>query len=257
MRRSTLNFIVDGLSLIVMLGLAWTGVVMRFLLPPGTGGRGGGLRLTLWGWGRHDWGNIHFWMAIAIAALLLIHVVLHWTWLYRMARQTAGEDGGGSGRSGRGIAWGVALLALVAAGLAGTAVFGPRWVVSARPGGSHALAGHFNPDRPFERGRGSGADREPAVTPPSSSEPARRPDRGGHENALIRGSMTLSEVAAVSGVPEEALRAELRLGDEVPSNERLGRLRRMYGFDIADVRDAVQRRLGAGGSSPSSGCETP
>jgi hypothetical protein len=78
MRRTNLNFLVDLLTLLACLGMAGTGSLLRFVLPPGTrGGRG----LTLWELDRHEWGDIHFWTAVALLALLILHVVLHWTWV--------------------------------------------------------------------------------------------------------------------------------------------------------------------------------
>ncbi len=78
MRRDTLNFVVDLLALIAMMGLIATGLVQRYLLPPASrGGRG----LALWGLDRHEWGDIHFWIAVALGALLVLHVALHWTWV--------------------------------------------------------------------------------------------------------------------------------------------------------------------------------
>src|SRR3989304_3725348 len=81
MKRNTLNFLIDLVSLAAMLGLILTGIVMKFILPPGTGGRGGGERSELWGLGRHDWGDIHFWLAVSVLSLLVLHVALHWGWV--------------------------------------------------------------------------------------------------------------------------------------------------------------------------------
>lgn len=78
MRRDTLNFVVDLLALVAMMGLIASGLVQRYLLPPGSrGGRG----LSLWGLDRHGWGDIHFWIAVGLGALLVLHVALHWTWV--------------------------------------------------------------------------------------------------------------------------------------------------------------------------------
>jgi phosphotransferase system glucose/maltose/N-acetylglucosamine-specific IIC component len=78
MKRNTLNLTVDLLSLVVLLALACTGLIMAFVLPPGSGGRGG---LALWGMGRHDWGEVHLVLALALIGLLLVHVPLHWSWV--------------------------------------------------------------------------------------------------------------------------------------------------------------------------------
>ena len=59
MRRNTINFLVDAASALVVIGLVATGLLTRFVLPPGSGS----WRL-LWGMGRHDWGDVHFWLAV-------------------------------------------------------------------------------------------------------------------------------------------------------------------------------------------------
>lgn len=87
----TVNFIVDLAGFIDLLGLIFTGVVIKYILPPGSGGghgygyRGGrgpseGAR-ELWSMTRHEWGDIHFYMSVVFVALILIHLALHWTWI--------------------------------------------------------------------------------------------------------------------------------------------------------------------------------
>lgn len=57
----------------------------------------------------------------------------------------------------------------------------------------------------------------------------------------IAGSMTLREVEQRSGVPAAALVEELGLPANLPTDEKLGKLRRQYGFEMSDVRKAVER----------------
>jgi len=67
-------------------------------------------------WGRHDWGDLHFWLAMAAGVLLLVHVALHWQWIctttLRFFRGGAGEHAC-SGLFGRNIAGVVIVLALI------------------------------------------------------------------------------------------------------------------------------------------------
>jgi len=77
-RRNTLNFIIDIVTLLVMISVAMTGLLLRFVLPPGS--RGGAGR-TLWSWGRHDFGDLHFYLVLGLLALLIVHLALHWTWV--------------------------------------------------------------------------------------------------------------------------------------------------------------------------------
>ncbi len=89
MKRSTLNFIVDLVSFLNLIGLAFTGIIIKFVLPPGTGGRGRQLHEGLgrehiknfWSMSRHEWGDIHFYLAVFFVVLMTVHIILHWNWI--------------------------------------------------------------------------------------------------------------------------------------------------------------------------------
>jgi hypothetical protein len=53
--------------------LTTTGVLTRYVLPPGSGHYA-----TLWGLDRHGWGDIHCWVAVQLLGVLALHLVLHW-----------------------------------------------------------------------------------------------------------------------------------------------------------------------------------
>jgi hypothetical protein len=78
MKRNTINFWVDLLAFIVLFAKIWTGLLIHYILPPG---QGRGRSLELWGLNRHEYGAIHFYLAIAMIALIGIHVWLHWSWI--------------------------------------------------------------------------------------------------------------------------------------------------------------------------------
>ncbi len=88
MRRATLNFIVDLLGLIALIGLTVTGFVLEWTLPPCgncTGqpqtGQADDHSQTLLGLGRHDWGDVHFVLAGLFIILIVAHMMLHWKWI--------------------------------------------------------------------------------------------------------------------------------------------------------------------------------
>ncbi len=62
--------------------MSGTGLLIAYRLPPGSRGGHG---LSALGWTRHEWGDLHFWVSLAFLALLLIHLALHWRWLWQIA----------------------------------------------------------------------------------------------------------------------------------------------------------------------------
>lgn len=156
MRRNSLNFIVDFVSLIAMAGLVATGLIVKYVLPTGSGGRGGGGGRHVWGWSRHDWGDVHFYIALGILALMLVHVVLHWRWVCAVARNWLGAAPNGGPRRTTRVALGLVLLVLVCGGTGGFVWAAARNVEGSMPSGrgrARALALSKNPS--VDHGRDS------------------------------------------------------------------------------------------------------
>jgi hypothetical protein len=89
MNRTLANFVTDLLSFFAMCGALATGLLIKYILPPRSGGMGRGGGLMLWGWNRHDWGDLHFYFTLALLGLLLVHVTLHWHWVAGTAARFA------------------------------------------------------------------------------------------------------------------------------------------------------------------------
>jgi hypothetical protein len=108
MKRRHLNFLVDFLAFAGFVVLTTTGVLMRYVLPPGSGHYA-----TIWNLDRHQWGGIHFWVSVVFFSLLALHLVLHWRWITSVV---AGRPREGSGlRAGLGL---VGLATIVALAIA-------------------------------------------------------------------------------------------------------------------------------------------
>jgi hypothetical protein len=63
----------------LMLG---TGLLLTYRLPPGSrGGRG----LSVLGYDRHQWGDVHFWLGVGFVTLILLHLAMNWAWMKKIA----------------------------------------------------------------------------------------------------------------------------------------------------------------------------
>jgi len=211
MKRTSVNFWLDVLSLLVMLSLAVTGGLMYFVLPPGTGHF-----RHLFGLGRHDFGQIHSYLAATAVALVIVHLILHWSWICGVVAKARGRPTP-SLKVQR--LWGWALLlgipTLTATGL---------WWASARV---ESVAGSG-------QARGEG----PARTQRASQEHDKHAEDC-PAGAAINGRTTLSEAAEASGLTVEQIRDRLGLPASASAGERLGRLKRSHGLDIHAVRELV------------------
>lgn len=93
MRRTTLNLVIDIAAFGLFLGMIATGLIVRYFLPPGSGGYRHPASRTVWGISRHDWGEAHFYIAAGFLALVAVHVALHWNWVCETVRRRLSRMG--------------------------------------------------------------------------------------------------------------------------------------------------------------------
>lgn len=77
MSRAIVNFFLDLALLVVFLALMFVSVVVRFVFPPlvaSSGWQLGGMNLG-------DWMNLQFILVAVMTLGILIHVMLHWSWI--------------------------------------------------------------------------------------------------------------------------------------------------------------------------------
>lgn len=79
MRDSTMRRSVDIAMYLLFCFIVGTGLLIGYRLPPCS--RGGDHGYTLWGLGRHDWGNLHLWVAYAFIGLCIVHLVLNFSFI--------------------------------------------------------------------------------------------------------------------------------------------------------------------------------
>jgi hypothetical protein len=108
MSRTTLNLLVDIALLVVFLAVVWTGVVVRYLFPQPMYSQG----WRLWGLTLSDWLNAHTAALGVMALVVLLHVMLHWSWVcgVLVTRWTHDKSAANKLDDGTRTLWGVGLL---------------------------------------------------------------------------------------------------------------------------------------------------
>ena len=110
--KTNVNFWLDFFLLIVFMVLCWSAVIVRFVFPPALRTEG----WTLWGLDYQTWSDVQFATLCVLSAGILLHVMLHWTWVCSVAAnlmrkkdapKAAQLDGGTR------TLWGVGLLIVI------------------------------------------------------------------------------------------------------------------------------------------------
>jgi hypothetical protein len=220
MKRTNLNFVIDGVAFAALLVLLSSGMVLEFQLPPGSGervpmgsGRGAWSHpvVTLWGWTRHEWGAFHYWGALALCGVLAAHVLLHWKWILGVVR---GKPNNASGfRLGVGAVSLAFFTFLCAAPLMSASRTVPRSELSSSP---------------------SAAEGAPSTVGANATA---------HDDEFqaLRGSMTFRQIAEATKVSPDDVMKALGLAAETDADERAGQYLRRHNLTMSDLRNALRR----------------
>jgi hypothetical protein len=109
--RTTINLIVDAVLLVLLILILFTAAVLRFVFPAPSAAAG----WTLWGQSYDAWAAMQFMLTSIFGLSILLHVMLHWSWvcgavltriLRRRGRQARLDEG-------QQTLWGVGLLIAV------------------------------------------------------------------------------------------------------------------------------------------------
>ena len=110
--RTDFNFCLDALLLLLFLALATTSVIIDFVFPPGVRAEG----WLLWSKTYSEWSRFRFGTLAALAAAVLLHVMMHWSWVCGVVASRVGGKKSGPAAAkddpSRTL-WGVGLLILV------------------------------------------------------------------------------------------------------------------------------------------------
>ena len=223
--KSKISFIIDAFMFLFMALIAGLGFLMKFVLIPGKDRwirYGRNVELYWLGLDRHEWGAVHLIIGFAFLGLLVIHIILHWNMTVAMFRRIISRNG-----IRKIIATVFFIASLLFVSLSFLAV--PEVQELARGEGHHRHApGNINEKEVvIEKSERAGHQR---------SEESRHHVRSSIE---VRGYMTLNEVAERYEIPIDYLKRKLNLPPSIPGGEKLGWLRRRYGFRMSDVETII------------------
>jgi hypothetical protein len=109
MSRTLVNFLLDTVLLAAFVLLVWCSVVVRFVFPPGPSAAG----WKLWGYDFDQWAGLQFGLVAALLAGIVLHVMLHWSWVCGVLANRLSRDRKSRIDEGLQTIYGVGLLIAV------------------------------------------------------------------------------------------------------------------------------------------------
>ncbi|MBL7112525.1 MAG: DUF4405 domain-containing protein [Bacteroidales bacterium] len=243
--KHKLNIIIDTVAFIEFVFISTTGLLVKYTLPAGSGHYA-----TIWGLDRHEWGNLHFWVCIAFLATLMIHLILHWKWIFFRLRGKKSDDSG--------IRFGMGIFGFVMLIIVGLIPMFSSVEYESRPGRERRLLQIEQEQQTVKKDKSTEAEQhledESQPTEDSVQTNERETEYQGHETDQtqqklphevsgaevdVRGYMTVKEISDEFEVPVDHILKELGLPENTDEKETFGRLRRRYDIEMHDVRQII------------------
>jgi hypothetical protein len=244
MKKNTLNYIVDIFMFLLMMAVIGIGFLMRFILITGQEKwikYGRNVEESFLGLDRHGWGRIHLIIGLILFAVLILHLILHWKSI--------------TGFFMKAFASRVLRISLVSVLLFGgiLLVIFPFMVnpevtdIDAGYGQLHREGRLANPDSPpvVSSDEIISTELKPDKIPEcqSSIEEVHNKRNMQREELKaeieVKGFMTLGEVCRKYNVEADQIKRRMGIPISTSNNEKLGRLRQRYGFNMIDVTEAI------------------
>ncbi len=234
--KSKLNLVIDLVLFLLMMPIAGMGLLIKYVLIPGNLQNeiyGRSVNLEFLGLDRHQWGTVHLGLSLLFLILLVLHIVLHWRMISAISQRMIPDL-----RLRRFVTFLFVVSSIIF--IAFPLMVQPSVSEKELKYKNRVKVSSVDADSQLPKdifGNYSQSAEEMVIQPdenPESNEKQQSID----DKYRINGKETLTEVAHRHGVPINILAADL----EIPANlaqERLGRLKKRYSFQIDDVRKSI------------------
>lgn len=234
------NIVIDIVMFVVMAALAVIGFLIRYTLISGVERWekfGHNVEMTVLGLDRHEWGFIHLVLGILLAVLLVLHIIFHWRQIICLFRRLT------PGQSKRyALVAGLAIMSLFIL----VAPFFLKVETGESVRGQGEGYGRNLSQIPVDDSSGE-KEYETQITSENNTEQTETRDKNEvgssrHKEARthdIKGYHTIDGLARSYNISVTDIKSMLNIPSTVSENERLGRIRRHYGFTMREVEDCI------------------
>ena len=245
--KTKLNLTIDIVMFVFLMAITGIGFLIKYVLIPGFKRNdvyGKDVELYFWGIDRHQWGSIHLYLSFGLFILLLLHIIFHWKQVVFIFKRMVPAK---------------ALQIVITSGIIAISILLGIMPLFVKPIVQHGLSHRTNHSEYAEKPVDSqlntvasnktvNAHADEAIgVKPSPNDNDKNKHRQEKENSHERnneieiyGYMTLNDVAAKYSISVNELAQFIQI-PEGNNNEKLGRLRKQYNFQISELRDYINQ----------------
>ncbi len=242
--KSKLNLSIDIVMFLLLVTMAGIGFLMKYVVVSGEVRNviyGNQVELEFFGLTRHQWGSVHLALSIIFLFLLVLHIILHWKLIVTIYSCMFH-----SRYLRYGIAGILCLIGIIA--LFSPFILKPQ-IVPFEPQYRNRYVIHGSENK-LQQGRNKEVltTEKQVITDRDDPKSAMQEDKDlrseeEHHNSEydeyeVFGYNTLQDIANRYEVPVSAICFDLKI-PENKSGEKLGWLRKEYGFTMTDVRKSI------------------
>ncbi len=236
--KTKINLVIDAIMLILLMAIAGLGFLIKYILVPGYKRNAlynGDVELYFMGLTRHEWGSIHLWLSFVFLALMILHIILHWKMITCIFKPII------TGRVSRAII--AFLTGIVALFFVLYPFFVKPEVVSFQEKHTHNYNAGKHTKKPISivRDKPPVGNTENQTTVRLQKNQEECSHKHSHDDLEIYGYMTLEEAAGKYSIPVTELAEALHIPLS-QSSERIGRLKRIYGFEMDDLKGIIKQK---------------
>ncbi len=230
--KAKVNFIIDAIMFVLMGLLAGLGLLIKYVLVSGEERwikYGHNVDIRFWGLDRHQWGEIHLYVAIALILFLVLHIVLHWNMIVCLYKRIIGNR---KARILCGLTFMVVTLLMV------LFPYFIRLETEELASGKERFQSFSVNEKatPIEKSVQTNKTEKSDV---GLVADVKEKEEELHHNVdpsiEVRGVMTLSQVSRKYDVSCDYIKQKLNIPLSTSNSSKLGHLRKQYGFKMSEL----------------------
>lgn len=228
MNKGKLNFIIDVIMFVLMGALSGIGLLIKYVLLSGENRwikYGRNVDLSYLGLDRHEWGTIHFWVAITLVVLLILHIIFHWKIILCLYKKLMGNK---KGRIICGSLFSIITLLFV--------IF--PFLIKVNVSEIKSGRERFGSEQQLELNKIEKPEINNNLSEHYEDSKVNETNTEHHhidELIEVKGFNTLNEISELYQVPCNHIKSKLNIPESVSNSSKLGHLRKQYNFKMSDI----------------------